>query len=154
MDHIGAVLSVAHRILGDVCFGVSQFQVVAGVEHSAVCISSSAYQAVAALLGCCNKHFRSVKMFCQQSLGDLRSEVSKVYAEGITTGFFDILESLDHMDLALDDTDGIFVDVCCIIFFCVSVHKSFSSVYRQGLRETITAHCHDTNFYFGNVVHC
>ena len=32
-------------------------------------------------------------------------------------------------------------------------HKGFASVYRQALRETVSAHCNDSDFDFWHVVH-
>ncbi len=42
------------------------------------------------------------------------------------------------MDLTLYDTDRTLIDIFCIVFLCVSIYKSFSSVYGKAFRETIS----------------
>ena len=92
-------------------------------------------------------------MLCQKCLGNFRTEVAKVYAEGITACFFDVFQSLYHVDLALHDTDRAFIDIFCVIFCFVSIHQRLSSVYGKALREAVTADSYDTQFDFWNVVH-
>ena len=92
-------------------------------------------------------------MFGKKCFGNLRSEVSKIYTKCITSCFFDIFQSLNHMDFTLYDTDWTFVDIFCIIFFSISFYKSFSSVYGKAFWETVTAYSNDSNFYFWHVIH-
>ena len=93
-------------------------------------------------------------MLCKQCLGNLRSEVSKIYNKRVTSCFLDILKSLYHVDLALYDTDRTFVNIRVSVFFFVCFHQSFSSAYRQALRKTISAHCNNSDFQFWHVIHC
>ncbi len=88
-------------------------------------------------------------MLCKQSLGNLRAKVAKIYAKSVTAVVLDILQSVHHIDLALNDADRALINVSCVIFFLVSLHQSLSPVDCQRRRETVTTHCHDTNFYFG-----
>ena len=104
MDHICALVCGSDRILRNISLDIAQCQIVACIQHAAVSISASLNQVILALLCCGNKHFRPVKMFCQQSLGNLRSEVSKIYNQRITAGCLDVLKCLHHMDLTLYDT--------------------------------------------------
>ena len=68
MDHVSTVLGIPYRILRDICLDVAQRQVVAGIEHTAVCVAASLAQIIPGLLSGCHKHLRSVKMLCQQGL--------------------------------------------------------------------------------------
>ena len=153
MDHICTVLCITYRILRNICFYVTKLQVVACVQHTAVSISTSLAKIILCFLCCCDEHLRSFEMFCKKCLGNLRSEVSKIYAKCITSCFFDIFKSLDHMDLTLYDTDRTLIDIFCIVFLCVSIYKSFSSVYGKAFRETISADCNDSDFNFWHIVH-
>ena len=67
--------------------------------------------------------------------------------------FFDILQSLYHMDLTLHDTDRTFIDILFPIFCLISLHQGFPSGYGQALRETISAHCYNTDFQFWHILH-
>ena len=57
------------------------------------------------------------------------------------------------MDLTLDDTDRALVNIVRIIFGLIRFNQCFSAVYRQGLRETVSADCYNTYFYFWQIVH-
>ena len=131
VDHVRALLSSPHRIFRNIGPDIAQLQIIAGVEHTAVCVSSAAYQIVLALFCGSREHNRSVKMFGQQGLGDLRSEVSKVYAQRVASCFLDIFQRLHHMNLALNNADRALIDILCRIFFAISFYKSFSAVYRE-----------------------
>ena len=108
----------------NISFYVAKLQIVACVQHTAVSISTSLAKIILCFLCCCDEHLRSLEMFCKKCLRNLRSEVSKIYTECVTACFFDILQSLDHMDLTLYDTDRTFVDILCIVFLCVSFYKA------------------------------
>ena len=92
-------------------------------------------------------------MFRKKCLGNFRTKIAEVYTERVTTGFLDIFQCLYHMDLALHDTDGAFINIFRVIFCPVSFHKRFSPVYGKALRETVTTDSYDTQFDFWNVVH-
>ena len=153
MDHIRTVLCITYRIFRNIGFYITKLQVIACIQHTAVSISTSLAEIILCFLSCCDKHLRSLKMLCKKGLRNLRSEVSKIYTECVTACFFDILQSLDHMDLTLYDTDRTFVDILCIVFLCVSVYKSFSPVYGKAFRKTISADCNDSDLNFWHVVH-
>ena len=153
MNHIRAVLCVSNRIFRNVSFYVAKLQVIACVQHTAICVSTSLTEIILCLLCCCDKHFRSVEMLCKKCLGDLRTKVSKVYTKSVAACFFDVFKSLNHMNLALYNTDWTFINILCVIFLCVGLNKSFSSVYRKAFRETVSADCNDSNFYFWHVIH-
>ena len=122
MNHISTSFCCSYRILRDVSFCVSQFQVIAGIQHTAVSISAAIHQAVAGFLSSGTEHYRAVKVFCQKCFGNFRTEVSKVYTKRITAGFFDILQSLNHLNFAFYDTDWTLINVICAIFLCVSFY--------------------------------
>ena len=84
MNPVCAFCCGTHGILRDVSLHIAQLQVIACVQHTAVSIAASAHQVVLALLGRRYVHGRTVEMLCQQSLGNLRSEVSKIYTQRVT----------------------------------------------------------------------
>jgi hypothetical protein len=90
-------------------------------------------------------------VFGQKSFGDFGTEVSEVDAERVAACSLDVCESLDHMDLALDDTDRTFINVRFVVPGLVGVHKLLSAVHGEALRETVTADGDDTKFHFGDV---
>ena len=51
------------------------------------------------------------------------------------------------MDLALNDTDGALINVCCAVLLGVRVDQGLSSVNGQALGEAVTANGYNTNFY-------
>ena len=153
MDHVCTVFCITNRVLRNVCFYITKLQVVACIQHTTVSISTSLAKVILRFFSSCNKHFRSIEMFGKKCLRNLRSEVSKIYTKCITSCIFDIFQSLNHMDFTFYDTDWTFVDIFCIIFFCISFYKSFSSVYGKAFRETVTAYCNNSNFYFWHVIH-
>ena len=153
MDHVCTIFCITNRVLRNVCFYITKLQVVACIQHTTVSIPTSLAKVILCFFCCSDEHFRSIEMFCKKCLGDFRSEVSKIYTKCITSCFFDIFQSLNHMNFTLYDTDWTFVDVFCIIFFSISFYKSFSSVYGKAFRETVTAYSNDSNFYFWHVIH-
>ena len=153
MDHVSTFLCCSYRILRNVSFYSSEFQVITCIKHSTVSISTSLCQIILCLLCSCDKHLRSVKMFCKQCLRNLRSEVSKINNQCVTSCFLYIFQGLHHVDLTLYDTDRTFIDSSFTIFFCVGIDQCFSSVHGKTLRETISAHCYNTDFQFWHVTH-
>ncbi len=144
MNHVSALGSGSHRILGDISADLAQAQVVAGIQHAAVRVSSAVGQIVLALLGSRAEHLRAVKMLREQCLRDLRAKVSKIDHKGVASRFPDVLKSLDHMDLALDDADRTFIDIIRAVLRGVRVDQSLPAVDRQRSREAVTADSHDT----------
>lgn len=66
----------------------------------------------------------------------------------------DIFQCLYHVDFAFYNTNRTFIDPFCSVFFCVCFHQILSSVNRKTFRETISADCYYSNFYFWHIVHC
>ena len=126
---------------------VAQFQVVACVQHSAVSVSTSAYQVVAGFLSGSYDHARSVEVFYQQSFCGLRSEVSKVNNQSVASCFVYFSQSFHHIFFALY-YGRTFVD-----FSVVCSYDSFSSVLGQSHRKAVTAYCNDSQFDFRHVDH-
>ena len=141
----------AQWILGNVSADVSEFEVVACVEHAAVCVAASLDQVVLGFLSCRDEHLGAVKVLCKKGLGDLGAEVAEINAECVAAGSFDVRKSLNHMDLALDNADGTFIDIRLIIFCLISLYESFSAVYGKAFRETVAADSDDAELHFGNV---
>ena len=61
-------------------------------------------------------------MLRQQCLCNLRSEIAEVYDKCLTPGSLHILQRLNHMYLALHDTDRTFIDVILSVLFRISVN--------------------------------
>ena len=153
MDHIRTFPGSSHRIFRDICLDVTELQVVACIQHTAVCIPASLNQIISSLFCRCHEHLRSVKMFCKERLCNLRSKVSKINDQRITSGLFDVFQRLYHVDLTFHDTDRTFVNIVIPVFCFVCIYKGFSSCYGKALRKTVTADCNDSDFHFWHVVH-
>ena len=128
VNHIRAFVRIANRIVRDIGLHVAKRQVVAGVQHSAVCVAAAVQQILLALFGGCTEHLWSVKVLCQQSFGNFRSEISEIYAQRIASRLLNIFQCVYHIDFALDDGDGTFIDVFCIVFFTVCFYQRFPSL--------------------------
>ena len=146
VDHVCALCCCSYGILGDISLDVSELKVVACIKHTAICIATAVHKVCLALFCCRNKDRRSIEVLSKKCLGNLGSEVSKVNAKRVTSCLLDVLKSLNHVDLALYDTDGALIDISCAILISVSFNESFSSVNRKTLGETITAYCYNTDF--------
>ena len=128
VDHVSAIFSVTDRILRDISLYASEMEIVACIEHSAVCISSAILKVSLALFSSCTEHLGAIEMLSEKSLRNLRTEVSKIYTKSFTSGLLDILKSVDHVDLTLNDTDGTLIDVSCIILLGISLYESLAAV--------------------------
>ena len=128
VDHVSAILSVADRILRDISLYISEMEIVACVEHSTVSISSAVLKISLALFSSCAEHLGSFEVLSKKSLGDFGTEVSEIYTKSFTSGLLYILKSIDHIDLALNDTDRTLIDVSCIILLGISLNKSLAAV--------------------------
>ena len=153
VKHISTLLSITYRILWDVSFNATEFQVVASVEHTAVSIATAIHKVVLAFFCCCDEHSWAIEMFSKKCFTDFRTKVSKVYAKSVTSCFLDIFKSLNHVNFTFYDTDWAFINAFCSIFFCVSIHQRFSSVNGQRLWEAVTANCNHADFNFWHVKH-
>lgn len=151
VDHIGAFAGSSHRIFRNVCLYATQFQIIAGVEHTAVGIPTAGGQHAGVFLGSGTEHLRTVKVLCQQRLGDLRTKVAQIDAQRIASGFFQIVQRLYHVDLAFHNADGTFVDILGVILFGIGIHQRLAAVYRQALRKAVTADCDNADFHFRNI---
>ena len=68
MNPVRAFRRGPHRVLRDVGLHIAQLQVIACIQHTAICVAAPAHQVVLALLGSRYVHGRAVKMLCQQCL--------------------------------------------------------------------------------------
>ena len=57
------------------------------------------------------------------------------------------------MNFTLYDADRTLINILCIILVCICFDQRLSAVYGKRLRETVTADCNDTYFYFWNINH-
>ena len=153
MNHIRAFSCVPHRIFRYVSLYVPQFQVIAGIEHSAIGISAAVQQVAARLLCRRQEHLWPVKMLCKQGLRYLRPEVAKIDRQCIAPGFPYVLQCLHHMDLALYNTDRTFIDSFLPVFLLISLHQILSSRHGQTLREAVAADSHHCDLHFWHVTH-
>ena len=99
--HLSDFFRCSYRIFRDICFQIAKLQVVACIQHTAICISTSLYQIVSMLFCCRNHHTRSVKIFYQQSLCGLRTEVPKIDNQSITSCFLHLFQGFLHIQLTL-----------------------------------------------------
>ena len=137
-DHLSYFFRCSYRIFRDVCFQVTKLQVIACIQHTAVGVSTSLYQIISVFFCCCNYHTRPVKIFYQQSLCSLRTEVSKIDNQGITSCFLYLFQRFLHIQLAL------YYSWTFVQFPFISRCHCFSSGLGQCDREAISAYCHDT----------
>ena len=149
VDHVCALLCSTNGVLRDVSLNIAKLQIVACIQHAAVCIATSVLQISLALLCSCNEDGGTIKVLCKQGLGDFGTEVSKIYAKCVTSGLLYVLKSLNHVDLALNDTNGALINVSSAILIGISLYQRLSSVNGQALGEAVTANSNDTNFYLG-----
>ena len=131
MDQFCTVGSVADGLLRDIGARLAQRQGMAGIQHAAVGITTTVDEVLLGLFGSGAEHGGAIEIFGQHGLGDLRSEVAKIYTEGIATSLLDILKGLAHVNLALDDTDGALVDVCSAELLNILGHNSLTAVNSQ-----------------------
>ena len=154
MDHVSYFVSGANGVLGYVSIDVAELQVVGSVQHAAVSVASALDKGGVGVLLCRScEHNRTVKVLCEQGFCDLRTEIAEVYAQSVAACLLDILKSLDHVDLALNDTDGTFVDVRCAVLVGVSLDDSLASVNGKALGEAVTGYCNYAKLDFRNVGH-
>ena len=148
-DHVCTVVSVSDRILGDVRLEVAQLQVVARIEHSAICVAPVVEELVACLLSRCDDHRRSVEILDEQRLGCLGTEVAEIYDERIASCRVDILERLLHVDLILD-RDLALIDVSVLLL--VFSDQRRPPALGQAHGETVSADRHDTDLYLRHIL--
>ena len=153
MDHVCALFRIAYRIIRDVALCIAKSQVVGSIQNTAVSIAAAVDQIVLGLLSCCAEHLRSIEMLRKKSLGNFRSEVSKIYAQSVAVILLDVLERVHHVDFALDDCDGTLIDVCSIVLLRVSCYQSFSAVLSKRSGEAVTGNGNNTKLDYRNIVH-
>ncbi len=153
VDHVRALLRVAHRVLRNIRLHVAELQVVARVQHAAVGVAAVARKDGDVLLRRRAEHLRSVEVLRKQRLGDLRPEVAEVDAERVAVMSLDVGQRVDHVDLALDDGDRTLVDILRVILFRIGLHERLSSRLRKRSREAVAAHADDADFDFRCIIH-
>ena len=153
VDHVRTLCGSSYRILRNVRFHATQLQIVAGVEHAAVRITAAGRKHAGVFLGSGTEHLRTVKVLCQQRFGNFRTEVPQIDAQGIAAGFFQVVQSLYHVDLTLHDTDWTFVNIFCVVLLGIGIDQSLAAVHGQTFRKAVTADCNDADFHFRNIDH-
>ena len=150
VDHICTVLSISYGILGDVRAKVTKGEIIGCIQHSAVSIAKTCRGNRFIILFCCGaEHHRTIILLCKHGIRDLGTKVAQIYAQGIASLFVDVLKSVLHIDLALDDRHGTFIDIGCVILLSISVNQCLSSSDSQICGEAVTAHAHDADLHFG-----
>ena len=120
MDHICTFFCCSYRIFRNICFDISQFQVVACIEHSAVCISTSLNQdCLRVSSAAATNIFGPSKCFASNVSEISGPKFPRYTTECVTSCFLDIFQSLYHVDLALYDTDRTFIDILLSPYFSV-----------------------------------
>ena len=153
VDQVSAVSGVADRIFRDVRLHAAELEVVAGVEHAAERVATVTHETVAGFLAGRAEHDGTVEVLGEHGLGDLRAEVAEVDAEGVAFVLLEVLEGLEHVDLALDDADGTFIDVALAVLRLIGVDESAAAVDGEGFREAVAGDGHDAELDGGGIFH-
>ena len=154
MNHICTISCSANRIFRNICFHTADFQIIAGIEHSAICIASAILQIILGFFCCCAEHNRTISpVLCQQCFGYFRSEVAKVHNKCIALMCVYICKSLYHIGLTFDNGNRALIYIFFVILCCISSNQSFSSLLRKSCRKTITADRNNTDLCLWNVIH-
>ena len=154
MDHVRDIIRVTDRIFRNIGADIAECEIVACVQHAAVRIAS-ALNAERILGFFCSRaeHLRAVEMLRKKSLGNFRAEVAEIDAERIAAILSDILEGVDHVNFTLDDRDRTLIEILRVVFLCVGLCNSLSSVNGKRRREAVAGYSHKANFDLRNVVH-
>jgi len=110
MNHLSTLSCIAYWLLWNICTSLTQRQSLAGVQHTAVSITTTIDQVVLSLLSSSAEHGGALEPVGNHGLGNLGTEVAQVNAKGVTTGFLHIGQSLLSVDLTLNDADRTLVD--------------------------------------------
>ena len=130
VNHVRALVSGADRVFRNVNLYIAQLQVVAGVQHAAICVAAAVHEVFCGFFRGRTEHNGAVKVLCKQRLGNFRTEVAKVNDKRVAACVLYVFKCLYHVDLALHDTDRALIDICCTVFICVGLYQCLSSVYR------------------------
>ena len=153
MNHVCAVLGIAHRIVRDISLGVPKGQIVARIQHAAVSITASVNEILLGFLGSGAEHLRAVKVLGQQGFRNLRTEVAEIDAEGVAAVCFDVVQGIYHINFGLDDGHRAFVNVFGTVLPGIGLDQGLSAVDCQRSREAVTAYGNDTDFYGAYIQH-
>ena len=149
-DLVGAVLGVAHGILGDVGLDAVELQVVGGVQHAAVGVAAVGGQHADVLLSRRDVHHGAAEHAGDQGLGALGAEVAEEDDQRVDAGGLDLLVGLVHVgvDAALDDGLAL-VDVEVLLLQLR--HDGLAALLGQGDGEAVTGHGQDAELHIGDV---
>ena len=153
VDEFGAVGCVAYGLLRNVGAGLAQRKGVAGVQHAAVSVATAVNQVLLGLLSGGTEHGGTVEILGEHGLRDFRTKVAQIYAEGVTACLGDIFESLLHVDFALYNTDGAFVDAFLAKFLLILGDNGLAAVNSQRFGETVARNGDDSDLNNRYVVH-
>ena len=153
VNHVRALVSGADRVFRNVNLYIAQLQVVAGVQHAAICVAAAVHEVFCGFFRGRTEHNGAVKVLCKQRLGNFRTEVAKVNDKRVAACVLYVFKRLYHVDLALHDTYGALINFGSTELLCVSVDQCLSAVDRKGFREAVTADGNNADLDLGNVVH-
>ena len=153
VHEVGAVCRVAHGIFRNVRLHAAQLEIVACVEHAAERVAAVADKTVASFLSSSAEHDGTVEILSEHRLRDLRTEVAEVDAEGVAFVLFEVFDRFQHLDLALHDADGTFIDVRSPVLCLVRVDQSLTPVHREGFREAVARNGNHAELDSGDVFH-
>ena len=151
-DLVGAILGVAHGILGDVGLDAGQLQVVGSVQHAAVGVTAVAGQHAHVLLGGGDVHHGAAEQLGDLGLGALGAEVAQEHHQRVDAGSLDLLIGLVDVgvDAALDD--GIDLNDVEVLLLQLG-HDGLAALFGKGDRETVAADRDDAHFDLRDIVH-
>lgn len=134
-------------------FTPRQFQVVRSVQHAAVRVAARTCERGDILFRRRKEHDRAAHLF-GKLLGEHRlryfgAEISEVDRERVAARLLNVCQCLLHMDLALHDAHGAFVDILFAVPLLVGGDERFSSVHRQTFGKAVARDCNNSYFDLG-----
>ena len=156
-QHVRALHRRPHGIFGDVRLHAAEFQIITRVEHAAIGVPARRGEGRDVLFRRRAEHHRAADLFRklpgEHGLGNFGAEVAQIHAEGVAAGFLNVRERLPHMDFALHDADGAFVDVFFAVLAFIRRDKRIAPIHRQRFGKAVPRYRHDSHFDCRDVVH-
>ena len=131
MDELSAMGSIANGLLGDICTGLTQRQCLAGIQHTAVSITTAVDEVVLGLFSSSAEHGGSLEPVSNHGLRNLRTEVAQIYTKGVATSLLHISKSLLSVNLTLNDTDRTLIDAFLAKFLFILGDNGLTTVNSQ-----------------------
>ena len=131
MNHLSTLVSISYRLLGNIGTSLAEGECLTGIQHTAICITTSVNQVVLCLLSGSAEHGRSLEPVSKHSLRNLRTEVAEVNNEGVTSSLLHILQCLLGVNLTFYDADRTLIDAFLTVLFLIRSDNSLTTVNSQ-----------------------